>query len=83
MFLLLTFSILTPCSGVSIITFEHVEHVTKCQLGREKSNTIHCLKYHNFIEFPGMEILWKGTFSAETVKNSGNCAFPLSFEPGN
>ena len=25
----------------------------------------HCVKYRNFTEFPGTEILWKGTVSAE------------------
>ena len=45
----------------------------KLNLGQE----LH--KYRNFIEFPDVEILWKGTVSAEFQANRhklyGNCVF--------
>ena len=28
-----------------------------------KINGSHCIKYHNFTQFPGAEILWKGSVS--------------------
>ena len=45
--------------------------------------TNHRKKCHNFTEFPGVEILWKGTVSAKFraihPKLCGNCAFPQNF----
>ena len=34
----------------------------------------HCVKYRNFTQFPGVEVLRKGT--AIRLKLCGNCAFP-------
>ena len=34
----------------------------------------HCVKYRNFTQFPGVEVLRKGT--AICLKLCGNCAFP-------
>ena len=43
----------------------------------------HCVKYRNFTQFPGVEILWKGTvsewFRANHPKLCRNCAFPQNF----
>ena len=32
---------------------------------RQPTNGIHCIKYQNFTEFSGLEVLWKCTVSAE------------------
>ena len=46
----------------------------------------HCIKYRNFTWFPGIEILWNGSFrivSGDSPENwpdsRGNCAFPQTF----
>ena len=43
----------------------------------------HCIKYRIFTQFPGVEILWKGTVSAEPpvirLKLCWKCAFPQNF----
>ena len=40
---------------------------------------LHCIKYRNITEFPGVEILWNRTIPAELRANRpklcGNCAF--------
>ena len=45
-----------------------------------------CEKYRNFTLFPGAEILWKDTVSAEYWANLPklcvNCAFLQNFTPG-
>ena len=58
-------------------TFEHLKNWV---LVSGKENHI---KYRNFAKFPGEEILWKGTVSAEFRANHpklcGNCSFPQNF----
>ena len=43
----------------------------------------HCVKCRNYTQFPGVEILWKGTVSAKFraihPKLCGECAFPQIF----
>ena len=46
-------------------------------------NIIHCVKYRNFTQLPGVEISWKGTVSAQFRVNRPklcrNYAFPQTF----
>ena len=47
---------------------------------------IYCIKYHNFIKFLNVEILWKCSVSAEfceiATKLCGNCPFLQNFCTG-
>ena len=44
---------------------------------------MHYVKHHNFAQFPGVDILWKGRVSAKFWVNcpklGGRCAFPKYF----
>ena len=48
---------------------------------------VHCVKYRNFTQFRGVEILWKGTvsrqFRVNRPKLSRNCVFPQNFHTRN
>ena len=50
---------------------------------RVKIDFCHCVKYRNFTQSPGLEILWKGTVSTKLRVNHpklcGNFAFPQNF----
>ena len=55
----------------SVRTAPHNSNVNS--KGRELAHwSIHCVKYRNFTQFSGVDILWKGTVHAEFCVNCGD-----------